>query len=137
MVPALSLSISFAGHKQVYYEETTLNITEVKKEDLQSNFTCIALNIMYNTRVTVTLQLKVKSEGRIFSFWFLHFTLSLIYLGEFILLFVSDSKKVSVNKKQNQPASSLYVQASCKILMAESLELGREGNIIQTVSARD
>lgn len=135
MVPALSLSISFAGHKQVYYEETTLNITEVKKEDLQSNFTCIALNIMYNTRVTVTLQLKVKSEGRIFSFWF--FTLSLIYVGEFILLFVSDSKKVSINKKQNQPASSLYVQASCKILMAESLGLGREWNIIQTVSARD
>uniref|UniRef100_A0A8C3V9S1 Interleukin 1 receptor like 1 n=1 Tax=Catharus ustulatus TaxID=91951 RepID=A0A8C3V9S1_CATUS len=56
MVP--TLSISFDGHDQVYYKETTLNITEVKKEDLQSNFTCIALNEMYNTRVTVTLQLK-------------------------------------------------------------------------------
>ncbi|XP_014748761.1 PREDICTED: interleukin-1 receptor-like 1 isoform X1 [Sturnus vulgaris] len=53
---------SFNGHDQVYYEETSLNITEVKKEDLQSNFTCIALNTMYNTRVTVTLQLKVQSE---------------------------------------------------------------------------
>ncbi|XP_032907005.1 interleukin-1 receptor-like 1 [Catharus ustulatus] len=53
----------FDGHDQVYYKETTLNITEVKKEDLQSNFTCIALNEMYNTRVTVTLQLKVQSEG--------------------------------------------------------------------------
>ncbi|XP_041274069.1 interleukin-1 receptor-like 1 isoform X2 [Onychostruthus taczanowskii] len=52
----------FDGHEQVYYEETTLNITEVKKEDLQSNFTCIALNIMYNTGVTVTLQLKVQSK---------------------------------------------------------------------------
>uniref|UniRef100_A0A8C3V6K4 Interleukin 1 receptor like 1 n=1 Tax=Catharus ustulatus TaxID=91951 RepID=A0A8C3V6K4_CATUS len=60
MVP--TLSISFDGHDQVYYKETTLNITEVKKEDLQSNFTCIALNEMYNTRVTVTLQLKVQSE---------------------------------------------------------------------------
>ncbi|XP_039912984.1 interleukin-1 receptor-like 1 isoform X1 [Hirundo rustica] len=52
----------FDGHEQVYYEETSLNITEVKKEDLQSNFTCIALNTMHNTRVTVTLQLKVQSE---------------------------------------------------------------------------
>ncbi|KAM7066434.1 interleukin-1 receptor-like 1 isoform 2-T2 [Acridotheres tristis] len=57
----------FNGHDQVYYEETSLNITEVKKEDLQSNFTCIALNTMYNTRVTVTLQLKVQSEdGKIY-----------------------------------------------------------------------
>lgn len=68
MVLALSLSISFEGREQEYYEETTLNITEVKKEDLQSNFTCIALNIMYNTRVTVTLRLQVQSEGRTFSF---------------------------------------------------------------------
>ncbi|XP_015496066.1 interleukin-1 receptor-like 1 isoform X3 [Parus major] len=52
----------FDGHEQVYYEETTLNITKVKKEDLQSNFTCIALNTMYNTRVTVTLQLKEQPE---------------------------------------------------------------------------
>ncbi|XP_010392559.3 interleukin-1 receptor-like 1 isoform X2 [Corvus cornix cornix] len=51
----------FEGREQEYYEETTLNITEVKKEDLQSNFTCIALNTMYNTRVTVTLRLKVQS----------------------------------------------------------------------------
>ncbi|XP_041324450.1 interleukin-1 receptor-like 1 isoform X2 [Pyrgilauda ruficollis] len=57
----------FDGHGQVYYEESTLNITEVKKEDLQSNFTCIALNIMYNTGVTVTLQLKVQSkDGKIY-----------------------------------------------------------------------
>ncbi|XP_005037601.1 PREDICTED: interleukin-1 receptor-like 1 isoform X2 [Ficedula albicollis] len=69
-IPVESLSFSrfheetnfFNGHDQVYYGETTLNITEVKKEDLQSNFTCISLNIMSNTRVTVTLQLKVKSE---------------------------------------------------------------------------
>ncbi|XP_041896035.1 interleukin-1 receptor-like 1 isoform X6 [Corvus kubaryi] len=53
----------FEGREQEYYEETTLNITEVKKEDLQSNFTCIALNTMYNTRVTVTLRLKVQSAG--------------------------------------------------------------------------
>uniref|UniRef100_A0A8C5JUL8 Interleukin 1 receptor like 1 n=1 Tax=Junco hyemalis TaxID=40217 RepID=A0A8C5JUL8_JUNHY len=59
MVPSLSLSISFDDHEQVYYGETTLNITEVKKEDLQSNFTCIALNTLYSTRVTVTLQLKI------------------------------------------------------------------------------
>uniref|UniRef100_A0A8C9U2T1 Interleukin 1 receptor like 1 n=1 Tax=Serinus canaria TaxID=9135 RepID=A0A8C9U2T1_SERCA len=57
----------FHGHEQVYYEETTLNITEVKQKDLQSNFTCIALNTMYNTRVTVTLQLKVQSkDGKIY-----------------------------------------------------------------------
>ncbi|XP_074391918.1 interleukin-1 receptor-like 1 isoform X5 [Zonotrichia albicollis] len=53
----------FDDHEQVYYGETTLNITEVKKEDLQSNFTCIALNTLYSTRVTVTLQLKVQSKG--------------------------------------------------------------------------
>ncbi|XP_071426072.1 interleukin-1 receptor-like 1 isoform X1 [Pithys albifrons albifrons] len=52
----------FVGREQEYYEETTLNITEVKKEDLQSNFTCIALNAMHNTRVTVTLQLKAQFE---------------------------------------------------------------------------
>ncbi|OWK58224.1 Interleukin-1 receptor-like 1 [Lonchura striata] len=56
------VSAYFDGHAQVYYEESILNITEVKKEDLQSNFTCIALNIMYNTRVTVTLQLKVQDK---------------------------------------------------------------------------
>uniref|UniRef100_A0A8C5JW39 Interleukin 1 receptor like 1 n=1 Tax=Junco hyemalis TaxID=40217 RepID=A0A8C5JW39_JUNHY len=67
MVPSLSLSISFDDHEQVYYGETTLNITEVKKEDLQSNFTCIALNTLYSTRVTVTLQLKVQSkDGKIY-----------------------------------------------------------------------
>lgn len=59
------------------------------------------------------------------------------YVDEFISLFVSDSKKVSVNKKQNQPASSLHAQVGCNILMAEYLGLGREGDIIQTVSARD
>ncbi|KAM7032344.1 interleukin-1 receptor-like 1 [Passerculus sandwichensis] len=52
----------FDDHEQVYYGETTLNITEVKTEDLQSNFTCIALNTLYSTRVTVTLQLKVQSK---------------------------------------------------------------------------
>ncbi|XP_050188872.1 interleukin-1 receptor-like 1 isoform X3 [Myiozetetes cayanensis] len=52
----------FEGREQEYYEETTLNITEVKKEDLQSNFTCIALNTMHNTRVTVTLELKTQFE---------------------------------------------------------------------------
>lgn len=76
--------------------------------------------------------------------WFFHFdslqfALRLKYAGEFILLFVSDSKKVSVNKKQNQSASSLHVPASCKILVAEtlSLGLGREWDIIQTGSAGD
>uniref|UniRef100_A0A8C5U5Q1 Interleukin 1 receptor like 1 n=1 Tax=Malurus cyaneus samueli TaxID=2593467 RepID=A0A8C5U5Q1_9PASS len=54
---------SFEGHEHVYYEETTLNITEIKKEDLQSNFTCIALNTMYNTRVTVTLQLRAQAKA--------------------------------------------------------------------------
>uniref|UniRef100_A0A8C5U1L6 Interleukin 1 receptor like 1 n=1 Tax=Malurus cyaneus samueli TaxID=2593467 RepID=A0A8C5U1L6_9PASS len=58
---------SFEGHEHVYYEETTLNITEIKKEDLQSNFTCIALNTMYNTRVTVTLQLRAQAkDGKIY-----------------------------------------------------------------------
>ncbi|XP_010159629.1 PREDICTED: interleukin-1 receptor-like 1, partial [Eurypyga helias] len=49
---------SFAARDQAYYSETTLHITEIKKEDLQANFTCVAVNEMYNTKVTVTLQLK-------------------------------------------------------------------------------
>ncbi|KFU98030.1 Interleukin-1 receptor-like 1, partial [Pterocles gutturalis] len=52
----------FEGHEQEYYRETTLHITEVKKEDLQANFTCVALNEMHNTKVTVTLQLKAQCE---------------------------------------------------------------------------
>lgn len=66
MVPALSLSISFEGRAQEYYRETTLHITEIKKEDLQANFTCVAVNEMHNTKATVTLQLRAPREGRIF-----------------------------------------------------------------------
>ncbi|XP_075380812.1 interleukin-1 receptor-like 1 isoform X1 [Mycteria americana] len=52
----------FEGREQEYYRETTLHITEIKKEDLQANFTCVALNEMHNTRATVTLQLKAQCE---------------------------------------------------------------------------
>ncbi|XP_062462893.1 interleukin-1 receptor-like 1 isoform X2 [Pezoporus occidentalis] len=54
---------SFEGHEQVYYKEATLHITEIKKEDLQANFTCVALNEMHNIRATVTLRLKAQYEG--------------------------------------------------------------------------
>ncbi|KAM6292749.1 interleukin-1 receptor-like 1 [Porphyrio hochstetteri] len=52
----------FEGSERQYYRESTLCITEVKKEDLQANFTCVALNEMYNTKVTVTLQSKAQRE---------------------------------------------------------------------------
>ncbi|XP_008943754.1 PREDICTED: interleukin-1 receptor-like 1 [Merops nubicus] len=48
----------FEGREQEYYREATLHISEIKKEDLQANFTCVALNEMHNTRATVTLKLK-------------------------------------------------------------------------------
>lgn len=66
-VAALSLFTSFEGREREYYREATLHITEIRKEDLQANFTCIAVNEMHNTKVTVTLQLKAQSEGKIFS----------------------------------------------------------------------
>uniref|UniRef100_A0A8C8APF7 Interleukin 1 receptor like 1 n=1 Tax=Otus sunia TaxID=257818 RepID=A0A8C8APF7_9STRI len=50
----------FEGREQEYYRETTLHITEIKKEDLQANFTCVVVNEMYNTKATVTLQLKAQ-----------------------------------------------------------------------------
>ncbi|NXC15079.1 ILRL1 protein, partial [Corythaeola cristata] len=53
----------FERHEQVYYRETTLHITEIKKEDLQANFTCVAVNEMHNTRATVTLQLNAPCEA--------------------------------------------------------------------------
>ncbi|KGL91725.1 Interleukin-1 receptor-like 1, partial [Charadrius vociferus] len=52
----------FEGREQEYYREATLHITEIEKEDLQANFTCVAVNEMYNTKVTVTLRLKAQSE---------------------------------------------------------------------------
>ncbi|XP_009692958.1 PREDICTED: interleukin-1 receptor-like 1 isoform X2 [Cariama cristata] len=55
----------FEGREQEYYRETTLHITEIKKEDLQTNFTCIAVNEMHNTKATVTLQLKAQ-YGKIY-----------------------------------------------------------------------
>ncbi|XP_021146262.2 interleukin-1 receptor-like 1 isoform X5 [Columba livia] len=53
----------FEGRAQEYYRETTLHINEIKKEDLQANFTCVAVNEMHNTKATVTLQLKAPREG--------------------------------------------------------------------------
>ncbi|XP_065533809.1 interleukin-1 receptor-like 1 isoform X3 [Lathamus discolor] len=53
---------SFEGHEQVYYKEATLHITEIKKEDLQANFTCVAVNEMHNTRATVMLRLEAQHE---------------------------------------------------------------------------
>ncbi|XP_025921961.1 interleukin-1 receptor-like 1 isoform X2 [Apteryx rowi] len=48
----------FEGQDQEYYRETTLRITEIKQEDLQANFTCVAMNEMENTKATVTLKMK-------------------------------------------------------------------------------
>uniref|UniRef100_A0A663LSH4 Interleukin 1 receptor like 1 n=1 Tax=Athene cunicularia TaxID=194338 RepID=A0A663LSH4_ATHCN len=55
----------FEGREQEYYRETTLHITEIRKEDLQTNFTCVAVNEMHNTKATVTLQLKAQ-YGKIY-----------------------------------------------------------------------
>ncbi|KAM9301065.1 interleukin-1 receptor-like 1 [Morus bassanus] len=52
----------FEGCEQEYYRETTLHITEIKKEDLQANFTCVVVNEMHNTKATVRLQLKAQYE---------------------------------------------------------------------------
>ncbi|XP_067994235.1 interleukin-1 receptor-like 1 [Melanerpes formicivorus] len=52
----------FEGREQVHYGETTLDISEVKKEDLQANFTCVVGNEMHNTKATVTLELKAQCE---------------------------------------------------------------------------
>ncbi|XP_064000094.1 interleukin-1 receptor-like 1 isoform X2 [Pogoniulus pusillus] len=56
-------SYFFEGREQVHYGETTLNITEVRREDLQANFTCVVVNEMHNTKATVTLELKAQCEG--------------------------------------------------------------------------
>ncbi|KGL84771.1 Interleukin-1 receptor-like 1, partial [Tinamus guttatus] len=50
----------FEGHNKEYYRETTLFISEIKKEDLQANFRCVAVNQMGHTKATVTLQLKAQ-----------------------------------------------------------------------------
>ncbi|XP_040440615.1 interleukin-1 receptor-like 1 isoform X1 [Falco naumanni] len=52
----------FEGRQHEFYRETALLITEIKKEDLQANFTCVAVNEMQNTKVTVTLRLKAQYE---------------------------------------------------------------------------
>ncbi|KFO92823.1 Interleukin-1 receptor-like 1, partial [Buceros rhinoceros silvestris] len=52
----------FEGQGHEYYREATLHISEIKKEDLQANFTCVAVNEMLNTKATVTLQLKAQCE---------------------------------------------------------------------------
>ncbi|XP_071601056.1 interleukin-1 receptor-like 1 isoform X1 [Heliangelus exortis] len=51
---------SFEGPEHDYYRETTLNISKIKEEDLQANFTCVVLNKMQNTKATVTLKRKAK-----------------------------------------------------------------------------
>ncbi|XP_068536237.1 interleukin-1 receptor-like 1 isoform X8 [Anas acuta] len=53
----------FEGQAQEYYKEATLHISEIKEEDLQSNFTCVVVNEMGNTRATVTLQLKAQYKA--------------------------------------------------------------------------
>uniref|UniRef100_A0A8C0C091 Interleukin 1 receptor like 1 n=1 Tax=Buteo japonicus TaxID=224669 RepID=A0A8C0C091_9AVES len=61
----------FEGREQEYYRETTLHITEIKKEDLQANFTCVAVNEMQNTRATVTLKLKAQN-GKIYDAYIIY-----------------------------------------------------------------
>nr|XP_038029177.1 interleukin-1 receptor-like 1 isoform X8 [Anas platyrhynchos] len=53
----------FEGQAREYYKEATLHISEIKEEDLQSNFTCVVVNEMGNTRATVTLQLKAQYKA--------------------------------------------------------------------------
>uniref|UniRef100_G3UNV1 Interleukin 1 receptor like 1 n=1 Tax=Meleagris gallopavo TaxID=9103 RepID=G3UNV1_MELGA len=52
--------IYFEGQHQEYYGEATLTISNIEHTDLQSSFTCVAMNEMGNTRSTVTLRLKEK-----------------------------------------------------------------------------
>lgn len=51
----------FEGQHQEYYGEATLTISNIEHTDLQSSFSCVAMNEMGNTRTTVTLRLKKKS----------------------------------------------------------------------------
>ncbi|XP_052520593.1 interleukin-1 receptor-like 1 isoform X4 [Tympanuchus pallidicinctus] len=53
--------IYFEGQHQEYYGEATLTISNIEHTDLQSSFSCVAMNEMGNTRSTVTLRLKEKS----------------------------------------------------------------------------
>ncbi|XP_025068952.1 interleukin-1 receptor-like 1 isoform X1 [Alligator sinensis] len=46
----------FSGTFKERYGEAVLRVTEVKQEDLQSNFTCVALNAKEYIMATVTLQ---------------------------------------------------------------------------------
>ncbi|XP_015705624.1 interleukin-1 receptor-like 1 isoform X4 [Coturnix japonica] len=50
----------FEGQHQEYYGEATLTISNIEHTDLQSSFSCVAMNEMGNTRTTVTLRLKKK-----------------------------------------------------------------------------
>ncbi|NP_001019762.1 interleukin-1 receptor-like 1 isoform LV precursor [Gallus gallus] len=55
----------FEGQHQEYYGEATLTISNIEHTDLQSSFSCVAMNEMGNTRTTVTLRLK-KKYGKIY-----------------------------------------------------------------------
>ncbi|POI34204.1 hypothetical protein CIB84_002044 [Bambusicola thoracicus] len=50
----------FKGQHQEYYGEATLTISNIEDTDLQSSFSCVAMNEMGNTMTTVTLRLKEK-----------------------------------------------------------------------------
>ncbi|XP_009984191.1 PREDICTED: interleukin-1 receptor-like 1 [Tauraco erythrolophus] len=78
----------FERHEQVYYRETTLHITEIKKEDLQANFTCVAVNEMHNTKATVTLQLKAQS-GLPNSFLIIGSLVLLVAIAVLVILYQS------------------------------------------------
>uniref|UniRef100_A0A8C7EC21 Interleukin 1 receptor like 1 n=1 Tax=Nothoprocta perdicaria TaxID=30464 RepID=A0A8C7EC21_NOTPE len=84
----LLLSISFEGHDQEYYRETTLYITEIKKEDLQANFTCVAVNQMEYTKATVTLQLKAQ-WGQLSVLMITGFLVLLIIISVSVVLYQS------------------------------------------------
>ncbi|OXB72200.1 UNVERIFIED_CONTAM: hypothetical protein H355_003414 [Colinus virginianus] len=52
----------FEGQHHEYHGEAILYISKIEHMDLQSNFSCVAVNEMGNTRTTVTLRLKEKSD---------------------------------------------------------------------------
>lgn len=61
---SFSLTVSFEGQHQEYYGEATLTISNIEHTDLQSSFSCVAMNEMGNTRSTVTLRLKEKCKDK-------------------------------------------------------------------------
>uniref|UniRef100_A0A8C8SH23 Interleukin 1 receptor like 1 n=1 Tax=Pelusios castaneus TaxID=367368 RepID=A0A8C8SH23_9SAUR len=76
----------FMGPDRAYYGEASLNIEEVKEEDLLSFFTCIALNQMEYVMIRVTLQLKVPCNGKV-TYITIGILVSLVIIALLVILY--------------------------------------------------